>query len=272
MTLEDQHTDRKSLRTVTGKTADWDALAKDCVCFANGAGGRLLVGIEDDEALPPAGQAVPPDLLDRLRKRMGELTVNVQALPSLQRAANGGEFIELVIDRSASVASTRDGRYFLRVADTCQPVLGDDVLRLANERPGRPWEAMDSGVPRGLADTDKLAHFVQGIRSSDRVKESVKEKSADELLTHYGLAQGATLTRLGVLLLGTTADRRALGHRAAGAGDQVRRAGAKDQQVGVGRLCAVARRAGGRRLARVAGFPRELRGGRGLVPAQRARL
>ncbi len=34
MTREDQHTDLKSLRTITGKTADWDALAKDCVCFA----------------------------------------------------------------------------------------------------------------------------------------------------------------------------------------------------------------------------------------------
>lgn len=75
MTLEDQHTDRKSLRTVTGKTADWEALAKDCVCFANGAGGRLLIGIEDGEALPPAGQVVPPELLDRLRKRLPELTV-----------------------------------------------------------------------------------------------------------------------------------------------------------------------------------------------------
>jgi type I restriction enzyme, R subunit len=62
-----------------------------------------------------------------------------------------------VIDRSPSVASTRDGRYFLRVGDSCQPVLGDDVLRLANERPGRPWEVMDSGVPRGAVDADKLA-------------------------------------------------------------------------------------------------------------------
>ena len=211
MTLEDQHTDRKSLRTVTGKTADWESLAKDCVCFANGAGGRLLIGMEDGEALPPAGQMVPPDVLDRLRKRIGELTVNVQALPSLQRAGNGGEFIELVIERSPSVASTRDGRYFLRVADTCQPVLGDDVLRLANERPGRPWEAMDSGVGREAVDAAKLGRFVQGIRSAARVKESVREKSADELLTHYGLALGQTLTRLGVLLLGTTAERRALG-------------------------------------------------------------
>lgn len=211
MTLEDQHTDLKSLRIVTGKSADWDVLAKDCVCFANGAGGRLLIGIEDGETLPPAIQTVPPELLDRLRKRIGELTVNVQALPSLQRAANGGEFIELTIDRSPGVASTRDGRYFLRVGDTCQPVLGDDVLRLANERPGRPWEAMDSGVPRGAADADKLARFVQGITASDRVKDSVKEKGADELLSHYGLAHGPALTRLGVLLLGTTADRRSLG-------------------------------------------------------------
>ena len=215
MTLEDQHTDLKSLRTVTGKSADWEALSKDCVCFANGAGGRLLIGIEDGETLPPAGQVVPPEVLDRLRKRMGELTVNVQALPSVQRAANGGEFIELVIDRSPSVASTRDGRYFLRVGDSCQPVLGDDVLRLANERPGRPWEAMDSGVPRGAVDADKLADFVQGIAASGRVKDSVKEKGVDALLTHYGLAndshRGSTLTRLGVLLLGSTADRRALG-------------------------------------------------------------
>ena len=211
MSLEDQHTDRKSLRTVLGKAADWDALAKDAVCFANGAGGRLLIGIEDGQALPPLGQSVPPELLDRLRKRIGELTVNVQALPSLQRAANGAEFIELLIDRAPGVASTRDGRYFLRVGDSCQPVLGDDVLRLANERPGRPWEAMDSGVARAAADAAKLADFVAGIRASDRVKDSVKEKSADELLNHYALAQGDTLTRLGVLLLGRAADRRALG-------------------------------------------------------------
>ena len=66
MTLEDQHTDRKALRTITGKTTNWDALAKDCVCFANGAGGRLLIGIEVGEALPPARQMLrdlPPRLM-----------------------------------------------------------------------------------------------------------------------------------------------------------------------------------------------------------------
>lgn len=211
MTLENQHTDRKSLRTISGKTADWDEMAKDCVCFANSEGGRLLIGIEDGETEPPAGQQVPSGLVDRLRKRIGELTVNVQVLPRVQQAANGAEFIELSIIPSPSVASTTDGRYFLRVGDTCRPIVGDDVLRLANERPGRAWETMDSHVARTAIDPAKLADFVNAIRDSDRVKPSVKEKGADELLTHYGLAQGPTLTRLGVLLLGTTMDRRALG-------------------------------------------------------------
>ncbi len=211
MSLEDQNTERKSLRKVTGKGADWEGLARTCVSFANGSGGRLLIGIEDGEILPPAGQAFSPDLLDRLRKRIGELTVNVQVLPSKQQAENGGEYIELLVPRSPNVASTSDGRYFLRIADTCVPVVGDDVLRLANERPGHSWEAMDSRVDRKLVDAGMLARFVEGLRVSDRVKDSVREKSGDELLGHYGLANGSTLTRLGVLLLGTAANRRALG-------------------------------------------------------------
>ena len=212
MNLENQQTDRKSLRIITGKTADWSEIAKDCVCFANGQGGRLLIGIEDGEVLPPPSQTIKPELLDTLRKRIGELTVNVQALPQIMTADNGGQFIELTIPRSLSVASTCDGRYFLRVSDTCKPVVGDDVLRLANERPGFSWETMTQlGIPRTAVDATKLDAFVTGIRASSRVKASVKEKTPDELLTHYGLADGATLTNLGVLLLGGALDRSRLG-------------------------------------------------------------
>ncbi|PKN12439.1 MAG: ATP-dependent DNA helicase [Deltaproteobacteria bacterium HGW-Deltaproteobacteria-4] len=211
MSLEGQLSDKKSLRTVTGKTADFPELAKDCVAFANAQGGRLFIGIEDKVILPPAEQRIKPEMLDTIRKRIGELTVNVVVLPSITRADNGGEYIKLLVNRSQSVASTSDGRFYLRVGDTSQPVLGDDVMRLADERPGRPWETMDSHVPRSEIDADKYNAFVAAIRSSDRVKSSVKEKSADELLTHYALAEGVTLTHLGVLLLGTAVQRRRLG-------------------------------------------------------------
>lgn len=55
MTIEDQHTDLKSLRTITARNADWHSLAQDCVCFANGSGGRLLIGIEDGETTTSRG-------------------------------------------------------------------------------------------------------------------------------------------------------------------------------------------------------------------------
>jgi len=209
---EGHHLDRKSLRKVTGTTADFAELAQDCVCFANGAGGVLLIGIEDSETHPPANQHIDPSLLDRIRKRVGELTVNVQALPELRRDENGGEYVVLTVPRSVGVASTSDGRYFLRVGDTCRPVVGDDVLRLANERPAMPWEGMTTlGIPRANVDVAKLAKWAAGLRGSDRVKDSVKEKSDDELLEHYGLASGAMLTNLGVLLLGAAFDRAKLG-------------------------------------------------------------
>jgi ATP-dependent DNA helicase RecG len=49
MSLEGQNIDRKSLRVIRGKTADWSELAKDCVAFANARGGRWLIGIKDGE-------------------------------------------------------------------------------------------------------------------------------------------------------------------------------------------------------------------------------
>jgi len=204
MNLENEQCDCKSIKVIRGKSADWEELAKDCVCFANGQGGRLLIGIEDGKNSPPADQKIEMAELERLRKRIGELTVNVQVLPRIVTSADG-EYIELTIARAVGVASTSDGRYYLRVADTCQPVVGDDVLRLANERPGMPWEAM--AMPGFSLDHFKdssIDAFVKAIRASERVKTSVKEKSAQELLEHYHLVTGKNVTNLGILLLGSS--------------------------------------------------------------------
>ncbi|MBN2194683.1 MAG: putative DNA binding domain-containing protein [Polyangiaceae bacterium] len=209
---ESQHLDRKSLRKVTGSTADFADLAQDCVCFANGAGGTVLIGIEDDADAPRASQRVDPALLDHIRKRIGELTVNVQVAAELKQHENGGEYIALTIPRATGVASTSDGRYFLRVGDTCRPIVGDDVMRLASERPATPWEEMTSlRVRTSDADAAKVATLCARLRGSDRVKPSVKEKTDDELLVHYGLAKSDVLTNLGVLLVCGRSGRAGLG-------------------------------------------------------------
>ncbi|MDP1940198.1 MAG: hypothetical protein Q8K54_06040, partial [Gallionella sp.] len=57
VSLEGQLIDSKSLRAVTGKTADWNEIAKECMAFSNATGGRLLLGIADGrDALPASHQ------------------------------------------------------------------------------------------------------------------------------------------------------------------------------------------------------------------------
>ena len=203
MSQEGQLLDRKSLRCVTGKTANWNELAKDCIAFANASGGRLLIGIEDADDLPPAEQRIQGDLPDTIRRKLANCTVNITVLPSVITTPSGGQYIDLGIARSVAVASTTDGRYFLRVADQSKPITGDDVLRLASERSALPWETQATlQVARDAADTAKLEKLLHALRASDRVKASVKEKSADELLDHYKLAHGPYLTNLGILCVG----------------------------------------------------------------------
>lgn len=154
--------------------------------------------------MPPPNQKIPVELLDTLRRKITELTVNVSAQPQIVRAANDGEYVELRISRAIGVASTTYGRYYLRIADQSKPVTGDDVMRLANERAAFPWETQTTlralRVNVDMAKRDKL---LEALRTSDRVKSSVKEKTDVELLEHYQLAFGETLTNLGILCLGS---------------------------------------------------------------------
>lgn len=66
----------------------------------------------------------------------------------------------------------------------------------------QPLAAREAELERLDADATKRDKLLQALRASDRVKASVKEKSDDELLDHYQLAQGNDLTNLGVLCLG----------------------------------------------------------------------
>lgn len=212
MSGESQHMDNKSLRLIQGSKANWAALAADCVCFANASGGTLRLGIEDGQSDPPAEQRIEQALLDAVRKRVGELTVNVQVAPQRLTAANGGEYIALRVARAVGVASTSDGRYFLRIGDECSPVVGDDVMQLLTDRSAVSWEAMLAPAkPAIVPDRAKQQALVAALRASERVKDSVKEKSDAELLGHYGLSDGGRFTHLGVLMLGSPMDRARLG-------------------------------------------------------------
>jgi ATP-dependent DNA helicase RecG len=206
---ENQNTEKKSLKIITGHTTDWCELAKDCVSFANARGGIINIGIENNDQLPPVNQQIDSVLPAKVRRRIAELTINVSTFAEIITASNSGQYIKLTIHPSAStIASTTDGRYYMRISDTCKPIQPDELLRLVTDKPAYIWETqVRKSVKRTEIDSDKLQSFYNDIQGSDRVSSFIKQKTPNELLDNYFMAEGDSLTNLGVLWVGKRADR-----------------------------------------------------------------
>lgn len=207
---ENSKYDKKSLKTVMGKTADFGELAKDCVAFANANGGVISIGIEDDSDSPDSKQTIPETLPEKIVKRINELTFNVAIQPEVITADNGGQYIRLTVFPSrVSIASTTKGQYLIRDHDSSRMLLPDELSRLISDRPSYNWETKVSlNIHWTKADEQKLHHFMIDVRSSDRVSDFVKDKSEEEMLVYYQMADDTGyLTNLGVLWLGKAEQR-----------------------------------------------------------------
>lgn len=201
--------DKKSLREITGKSADWNEVAKDCVAFSNAQGGVIDYGIEDDADAPPADQKVSEDVAINLEKKINGKTHNVSAHAEILTHENGGQYIRLHIARGTSSASTTSGKYFTRVSDESRPLTGDDITHLSAEKGYYRWEDEESKWSWKDADKEKLNMLLQNLRNSNRVSDFVKQKEDKELLDYYFLTveESDKMTNLGVLFIGTQSQR-----------------------------------------------------------------
>ena len=207
--IENSNFDKKSLSVVTGRKPQWRDLAKDCVGFANARGGTIAIGVEDDSLEPPPKQKVGDQLVETIRKRISELTINTGFDVKVEKRSNGGELIWITVFPSQNaIASTTDGQYYIRVADQCKPVLPDELSRLFTDKPAFAWETkVVEKIRINQCDGEKLKSFLNDIKQSIRVSDFVKNKNTEELLLYYQMYDGNFLTNLGILWLGTQQQR-----------------------------------------------------------------
>ena len=212
--METQVTEYKSLKKIQTGDNGFKELAKTCVCLANAQGGVIVIGFEDKTKEPPHEQKINQkqinDTLEKLRGFCFSVGLSTSAILN---HANGGEYFEIQVFPSQKiVATTSDGKIYIRIADKCEPVHGEDLQRIVAEKDAFQWELVGKNIPLNTVPENNVQKLVNDIRLSDRVKDSIKEKSDIEILEHYSLIQNRQLTNLGILWLGTAQQRAKLSY------------------------------------------------------------
>ena len=209
MDVENQKIDYKSIRKIRSGDKGFKELAVSCVAFANAQGGTLYIGIEDKSLVPLAEQTVTENEINDTVSRLHSLCFNVSLTSSgLIKHENGGEYFMIIVAPSIkSIATTSDGKIYLRIADKCEPVRNEDIQRLSIEKGAYQWELLATKFSLTDIPVENVKKFASDIRESDRVKDHVKQMSDLEIMEHYNLIDGEIVTNLGVLWLGNAKQR-----------------------------------------------------------------
>jgi ATP-dependent DNA helicase RecG len=214
MNVESNFIEYKSIKKVQTGDAGFKDLAVTCVCLANAQGGTLMIGVEDKTKEPPIGQTISQELSNEVVSRLRMLTYSVGIdNKGIKTHENEGQYIELnILPSLKTVATTTDGKIYIRIADQCQAVRSEDITRLAAEKDAFQWELQPKNISLSELNPIEIQKFVEAIRKSVKVKLAVKNKSDEELLEHYNLIADQKATNLGVLWLGKASQRARLSY------------------------------------------------------------
>lgn len=205
METENSITEYKSLQKITKGDNGLTDLARTCVCLANSQGGIIYIGFDDKTKLPPVNQKITQDQINNTITRLRSLCFNTAITSSeIHKHNNGGQFFILnVIPSTKSIATTSDGKIFIRVGDECHPVRSEDISHLVAEKDSFQWELVTSKIIK-ISDVNpsEISSFVSDIRASVKTTENIKNKTDIEILEYYNFVDGEYLTNLGILWLG----------------------------------------------------------------------
>lgn len=209
MDCEKQTTEYKNLLKIRTGDKGFKDLSVTCVALANAQGGRIFIGYDDKKKAPLPEQHVTPDEVNEAVTKLRSLCFNVSLVASEICTDDTGSqyFIVSVSPSMHAVATTSDGRIYIRVADKCEPVRSEDLQRLGEEKGAYQWELVRTKYLLDGVALDALRQLANDIRKSSRVRQHVKQMDDVELAENYHLVDEGYLTNLGVLWLGTAKQR-----------------------------------------------------------------
>lgn len=176
-------------------------LSEASACFANAAGGSVVVGVQDHEPGPAAFVGSPLDPV-RTQRRIYELTDPHLIVTVEDLDVAGVSVTVITVPRSPDVHQVR-GRATERVGATCVPMSSARIHAVLTTRTGRDWSADDSGSPVDRVSPVAAELARRRLREApDQERRAWAELPIRDLASRLGLlATSGQLNNAGALLL-----------------------------------------------------------------------
>jgi ATP-dependent DNA helicase RecG len=174
-------------------------IAEAAICFANAAGGTIVLGVSDKQKGPAAftGTALEPA---RIKQRVYELSrphLNVEA----ERHPTHSNLVVITVPQSSEIHADTQGRAYQRINLDCLPMSPEQQTRLREERRGIDWSAEASGKPLAAVSPQALAAARAILNNFSDERRRLALLGEADLLSALGvLVDRDHLSRAGALL------------------------------------------------------------------------
>ena len=182
---------------ITELKTDWrDEHLRVISAFANGNGGQLIIGLNDQGQ--PMGLAnakkLLEDILNIIRNKLG-------IIPRVELAKNNDLDMIRVTILPSSIPISYNGKFYLRSGSTVQELGGKDLGDFLLRKTGISWDdAVEDRGDRDILDESTIEDFKR--YAVDRIPSIVRETDLVTILQKLNLIENQNLKRAVILLLG----------------------------------------------------------------------
>jgi len=164
--------------------------------FANGDGGDLIVGTDDDGK--PLGVTNSKRLLEdiphKVRNKLG-------IIPSVNIVKSKRKEIKKITVKPSSVPISYDGKYYIRSGSTVQELKGKDLADFLMKKLGKTWdEVIEEKAKFGDINSGTIDKFKK--LALDRIPSVVDAKDWKIILEKLNLIENTNIRRAAILLFG----------------------------------------------------------------------
>ncbi len=177
------------------------SVVEAAICFANSAGGVVVLGVSNKERGPGAfkGTAITSE---DVKKRIYDLTNPHLLVDSRAETRFGASLVLIHVPQSPEIHADMQGRALRRVATDCHPMSPTEQMILREERLGIDWSEQLSSRPLTDISPVALASARQVLGTLTGPRRGLASASDKELLRALGLVNNrGQLLRAGEVLL-----------------------------------------------------------------------